>query len=107
MARRGDDAGAAQKHAERVLSVHRSLFAHHSGHFGKSSQPSGDQRDQNRFPKRIAPQLADIENLEFMSPALYFVLMPELWKDNDVSREKMKFQRLPQTNRYDTAFIKK
>lgn len=67
----------------------------------------GIKETKNRFPKRIAPQLADIENLEFMSPALYFVLMPELWKDNDVSREKMKFQRLPQTNRYDTAFIKK
>ena len=67
----------------------------------------GIKETKNRFPKRIAPQLADIENLEFMSPALYLVLMPELWKDNDVSREKMKFQRLPQTNRYDTAFIKK
>lgn len=67
----------------------------------------GIKETKNRFPKRIAPQLADIENLEFMSPALYFVLMPELWKDNDVSREKMKFQRLPQINRYDTKFIKK
>ncbi len=67
----------------------------------------GIKETKNRFPKRIAPQLADIENLEFMSPALYFVLMPELWKDNDIRREKMKFQRLPQTNRYDTAFIKK
>lgn len=67
----------------------------------------GIKETKNRFPKRVAPQLADIENLEFMSPALYFVLMPELWKDNDVSREKMKFQRLPQTNRYDTKFIKK
>ncbi len=67
----------------------------------------GIKETKNRFPKRVAPQLADIENLEFMSPALYFALMPELWKDNDVSREKMKFQRLPQTNRYDTKFIKK
>lgn len=67
----------------------------------------GIKETKNRFPKRVAPQLADIENLEFMSPALYFVLMPELWKDNDVSREKMKFQRLPQTNRYDAKFIKK
>ena len=32
----------------------------------------GIKETKTGFRKRIAPQLADIENLEFMSPALYF-----------------------------------
>ena len=79
MARRGDDAGAAQNDAERVLSVHRSLFAHHSGHFRKKFSTFRDQRDQNRFSGNALPlSWPGIGNLEFMSPALYFVLMPEI-----------------------------
>ena len=39
----------------------------------------GIKETKNKFPTRIAPQLKDVENLEFMSPALYFLLMPEAW----------------------------
>lgn len=39
----------------------------------------GIKETKNKFPSRIAPQLAHIENLEFLSPSLYFVLMPEVW----------------------------
>ena len=67
----------------------------------------GIKETKNQFPKRIAPQLADIENLEFMSPALYFALNPDLWEESNLSREQVKFRTLPQVNRYDTSFIDK
>ncbi len=41
----------------------------------------GIKETKNKFPTRIAKQLTDIEDLEFMSPALYFFLMPEAWPD--------------------------
>lgn len=39
----------------------------------------GIKETKNKFPSRIAPQLAHIEDLEFLSPSLYFILMPEAW----------------------------
>ncbi|MBE6452849.1 MAG: hypothetical protein E7012_05115 [Alphaproteobacteria bacterium] len=41
----------------------------------------GIKETKNKFPTRIAHQLKDIENLEFMSPAFYMLLMPEVWPD--------------------------
>ena len=65
----------------------------------------GIKETKNRFPGRVAEKFADIDNLEFMSPALYFVLMPEIWEESDLTREKVRFQTLPQVNRYDTSFM--
>ena len=42
----------------------------------------GIKETKNKFPTRIAPQLADVEDLEFLSPYLYFFLMPEVWSEN-------------------------
>lgn len=42
----------------------------------------GIRETKNKFPERIAPQLAGIEDLEFLSPYLYILLMPEMWPDN-------------------------
>lgn len=42
----------------------------------------GIKETKNKFPERIAPQLADLENLEFLSPHLYILLMPEIWPEN-------------------------
>lgn len=42
----------------------------------------GIKETKNKFPTRIAPQLADIKDIEFLSPYLYFLLMPEAWPDN-------------------------
>ena len=42
----------------------------------------GIKETKNKFPTRIAPQLKDIPDLEFLSPALYFILMPEAWPEN-------------------------
>ena len=35
----------------------------------------GIKETKNKFPERIAPQLADIEDLEFLSPYLYILLI--------------------------------
>jgi hypothetical protein len=42
----------------------------------------GIKETKNKFPTRIAPQLAHIEDLEFLSPYMYILLMPELWPEN-------------------------
>ncbi len=41
----------------------------------------GIKETKNKFPERIAPQLKSIKNLEFLSPYLYYLLMPEIWPD--------------------------
>ena len=48
----------------------------------------GIKETKNKFPERIAPQLKDIEDLEFLSPALYILLMPEMWPENIKPSEK-------------------
>lgn len=59
----------------------------------------GIKETKNKFPERIAPQLADIENLEFLSPHLYILLMPEMWPDNNKPLEMPQPRRakIPQT----------
>lgn len=42
----------------------------------------GIKETKHQFPTRIAPQLQGIPDLEFLSPSLYFVLMPEAWPEN-------------------------
>ncbi len=42
----------------------------------------GIKETKNKFPTRLAPQVKDIKNLEFLSPAFYFLLMPEAWPYN-------------------------
>ena len=68
----------------------------------------GIKETKNKFPERIAPQLADIEDLEFLSPYLYILLMPEMWPNNDESLETPKKRRskIPQTP-YDPKFYAK
>lgn len=48
----------------------------------------GIKETKNKFPERIAPQLQDIEDLEFLSPALYILLMPEMWPEKNPTMEK-------------------
>lgn len=55
----------------------------------------GIKETKNKFPSRIAPQLAHIEDLEFLSPSLYFILMPEVWP------QKMEMLEIKRT--YPTA----
>lgn len=42
----------------------------------------GIKETKHQFPKRIAEQLKDVEDIEFLSPFLYFILMPEMWPEN-------------------------
>lgn len=39
----------------------------------------GIRETKNKFPERIADELKDIEDIEFLSPFLYVLLMPEAW----------------------------
>lgn len=39
----------------------------------------GIKETKNKFPTRIAEELKDVEDIEFLSPSLYFILMPEAW----------------------------
>ncbi len=57
----------------------------------------GIKETKNKFPDRIAPQLEGIEDLEFLSPFLYILLMPEMWPENYKSIEKpqKRFAKLP------------
>ncbi len=62
----------------------------------------GIKETKNKFPERIAPQLADVDNLEFLSPYLYILLMPEMWPDNNKNVEmprlrKAKLPKVPYT----------
>ena len=49
----------------------------------------GIKETKNQFPQRIAPQLQDIPDLEFLSPHLYYLLMPEVWPDYDAGIEQV------------------
>ncbi len=42
----------------------------------------GIKETKNKFPKVIAEQLKDVEDIEFLSPFLYYILMPEVWPEN-------------------------
>ncbi|MBQ8870943.1 MAG: hypothetical protein IJ019_06175 [Alphaproteobacteria bacterium] len=57
----------------------------------------GIKETKNKFPERIAPQLQGIENLEFLSPHLYVLLMPEMWPDNQppIEMPKQKRAKIP------------
>lgn len=54
----------------------------------------GIKETKNQFPTRIAEQVKDIEDLEFMSPMYYFLLMPEAWPGYQEKIEQ------PQMTRY-------
>ncbi|MBE6445141.1 MAG: hypothetical protein E7019_03675 [Alphaproteobacteria bacterium] len=54
----------------------------------------GIKETKNKFPDRIADELKNIDEIEFMSPFLYYVLMPEIWPDYQNNIER------PQTTQY-------
>ncbi len=61
----------------------------------------GIKETKNKFPTRIAPQVADIENIEMLSPVFYFLLMPEAWSENADHEEIQVPQKLPEPiNKY-------
>ena len=61
----------------------------------------GIKETKNKFPEDVAERMKGVENLEFMSPALYFLLMPEIWgekKPEDLDRPKQKRVRKPKVD---------
>lgn len=43
----------------------------------------GIKETKNQFPQKVAKRAQEIEDIEFLSPALYILLMPELWGENE------------------------
>jgi hypothetical protein len=65
----------------------------------------GIKETKNKFPTEIAPQLADLEDLEFLSTQLYILLMPQMWPSNQPPLERPKKQKpLNLSTRYDPEF---
>ena len=67
----------------------------------------GIKETKNQFPTRIAPQLANIEDLEFLSPYLYYLLMPEMWPENRMPQEKPLRKKASPKVMYDEALYQK
>lgn len=65
----------------------------------------GIKETKNQFPKRIAPQLKDVENLEFLSPTFYLLLMPEMWPDNENAIEIPQMTPYYPKVKYDPEFF--
>ena len=68
----------------------------------------GIKETKNKFPTRIAKHLENVEDLEFISPHFYFLLMPEIWGE-DTPREDEQPQKIVplkkerNTKLYDTV----
>lgn len=67
----------------------------------------GIKETKNRFPQRIARELEEIEDLEFVSPYLYYVLMPESWPDYRRTMEKTPRPSTRAKVAHDPAFFAK
>jgi len=66
----------------------------------------GIKETKNTFPQEIAPQLQGIEDLEFLSPHLYILLMPQMWPSNQkpVETPRLRPAKLPK-NVYNPDFF--
>ena len=67
----------------------------------------GIKETKNKFPTRIAPQLAGIEDLEFLSPYLYYLLMPEMWPENRIPQEMPVMKKSSPKVEYDEKLYQK
>lgn len=66
----------------------------------------GIKETKNKFPSRIAPQVADIEDIEMISPVFYFLLMPEFWPENHEGEELDIPPKLPEpVNKYHPKLL--
>ena len=41
----------------------------------------GIKETKNKFPEKVADRFKTIDDIEYLSPGLYFLLMPEIWDD--------------------------
>ena len=64
----------------------------------------GIKETKNQFPKVIAEQLKDVEDIEFLSPFLYYILMPEAWPENYRRVELPQLRKMHPKVNYDEKF---
>lgn len=74
---------------------------------GKILEMPGIKETKNKFPERISEHVKGIKNLEFLSPFMYFVLMPEIWPDYKDTREYPKEKPIYAKVKYDEKFWQK
>lgn len=48
----------------------------------------GIKETKNKFPEEIAERYAGMEGIEYLSPGLYFLLMPNLWENKKMDPEE-------------------
>ncbi len=65
----------------------------------------GIKETKNQFPQQIAKRFQNIEGLEFLSPSLYFILMPEEITKNRKFIEKPFPTTRPPKTKYDEKFF--
>lgn len=73
----------------------------------KILQMPGIKETKNKFPERISEHVKGIKNLEFLSPYMYFVLMPEIWPDYKDPVEYPKTKPIYAKVKYDKKFFEK
>jgi len=69
----------------------------------------GIKETKNQFPKDLAEKYKGDENIEYLSPALYFILMPDLWsKKNpkDLDKPEKKPAKFPEVQIELPDFLK-
>ncbi|MDR1694624.1 MAG: hypothetical protein LBR70_05500 [Lactobacillaceae bacterium] len=106
-----------EKNLERVLNVIPKEYWEYIGPYlhtvpgipEKILNMPGIKETKNRFPTRIARELEDIEDIEFLSPYLYFMLMPEAWPSYRETEEipRKRFLSNPGKTKYDPEFFNK
>lgn len=65
----------------------------------------GIKETKNRFPDRIDERFRNIAGLEFLSPSLYFMLMPEAWPEHRQIIEQPFPTSRPPKSTYDEKFF--
>ena len=48
----------------------------------------GIKETKNQFPEKIADRFVGVEDIEYLSPGLYFLLMPDLWEKKEPAPEE-------------------
>lgn len=67
----------------------------------------GIRETKNQFPKRVAKHLQNIEGLEYLSPAFYYLLMPEVWGEDGEELDRPKTAPMPVPRPHtDTEYMK-
>lgn len=69
----------------------------------------GIKETKNKFPEDVAEKFKGVENIEFLSPGLYFLLMPEIWgekKPEDLDRPRTVRVKKPRISTELPDFLK-